>query len=107
MYAAEESDSGIVPMNHSNKAEQSVAESEEERPPIEENTLQPQTRQVQSGVSVSQGLAGVRKAGTYGPLTASPPLIRPQPRRVHVRITLFAPVTILRRDCSRNKTCSR
>ena len=62
MYVAEESDSGIVPMNHSNKIEQSMAESEEGRPLIEENTLQPHTRPTQSGARVSQGLAGVRKA---------------------------------------------
>ena len=37
MYVAEESDSGIVPMNYSNKIEQSMAESEEGRPLIKEN----------------------------------------------------------------------
>ena len=31
MYVAEESDSGVLPMNHSNKIEQSMAESEEGR----------------------------------------------------------------------------
>ena len=62
MHAAEESDSGIVPMNHSNKIEQSMAESEEGRPLIEENTHQSNTRPTQCGASVSQGLAGVRKA---------------------------------------------
>ena len=61
MNVPEESDSGIVPMNHSNKIEQSMAESEERRPLIEENTLQPNTRSTQSEASVSQGLAGVRK----------------------------------------------
>jgi len=62
VYAPEESDSGIVPMNHSNKIEQSMAESEEGRPLIEENTHQSSTCPTQSGVCVSQGLAGVRKA---------------------------------------------
>jgi len=62
MYVAEESDSGIVPMNHSNKVEQSMAESEEGRPLIEENAHQASTRPTQSGARVSQGLAGVRKA---------------------------------------------
>ena len=62
VYAPEESDSGIVPMNHSNKIEQSMAESEEGRPLIEENTHQASTRPTQSGARVSQGLAGVRKA---------------------------------------------
>ena len=60
MYVAEESDSGRVPMNHSNKVEQSMAESEEGRPLIAENTPQPHTRPTQSGTRVSQGrLAGV------------------------------------------------
>jgi len=62
MYVAEESDSGIVPMNHSNKIEQSMAEGEEGRPLIKENTHQASTRSTQSGARVSQGLAGVRKA---------------------------------------------
>jgi hypothetical protein len=61
-HVSEESDRGIVPMNHSNKIEQSIAESEEGRPLIEENTHQASTRPTQSGARVSQGLAGVRKA---------------------------------------------
>jgi hypothetical protein len=61
-HVAEESDSSIVPMNHSNKVEQSMAESEEGRPLIKENTHQTNTLPTQSGVRVSQGLAGVRKA---------------------------------------------
>jgi hypothetical protein len=62
VHASEESDRGVVPMNHSNKIEQSMAESEEGRPLIEENTHQASTRPTQSGARVSQGLAGVRKA---------------------------------------------
>ena len=57
MHAPEESDSGIVPMNHSNKVEQSMAESEEGRPLIKENIHQSSTRPTQSGARVSQGLA--------------------------------------------------
>jgi hypothetical protein len=38
MYVCEESDSGIVPMSHSNKDGKPYAESEEGRPLIEENT---------------------------------------------------------------------
>ena len=38
MYVIEESDSGIVPMSHSNKDGKPYAESEEGRPLIEENT---------------------------------------------------------------------
>jgi hypothetical protein len=37
-HVSEESDSGIIPMNHSNKDGQSLAESEEGRPLIKENT---------------------------------------------------------------------
>jgi RNA-directed DNA polymerase len=62
MNVPEESDSGIVPMNHSNKVEQSMAEGEEGRPLIKENIHQSSTRPTQSGARVSQGLAGVRKA---------------------------------------------
>jgi RNA-directed DNA polymerase len=62
VHVAEESDSGIVAMNHSNKIEQSMAESEEGRPLIEENTQQASTHPTQSGARMSQGLAGVRKA---------------------------------------------
>jgi RNA-directed DNA polymerase len=62
MHISEESDSGTVPMNQSNKDERLLAEIEEGRPLIEENTLQPSTRSTQSEARVSQGMAGVRKA---------------------------------------------
>jgi len=58
----EESDSGIVPMNHSNQGGRSPAENAEGRPLIKENTRQPNTHPTQSEARVSQGLAGVRKA---------------------------------------------
>jgi hypothetical protein len=50
MYVCEESDSGIVPMNHSNKDGASLAESEEGRPLIKENTFPYGTFPTQSGV---------------------------------------------------------
>jgi RNA-directed DNA polymerase len=50
-----------TPMNHSNKSGKPPAESEEGRPLIKENTHQPSTLPTQSGVRVSQGLAGVRR----------------------------------------------
>jgi len=62
MNVAEESDSGIVPVSHSNKIEKSMAESEEGRPLIKENIHQSGTCPTQSGARVSEGLAGVRKA---------------------------------------------
>jgi RNA-directed DNA polymerase len=62
VYACEESHSGVVPMNHSNKDKRSSAESGEGRPLIKENASQPNTHPTQSGERMSQGLAGVRKA---------------------------------------------
>ncbi|MGA7634780.1 MAG: hypothetical protein WCB11_28780 [Terriglobales bacterium] len=58
-YVYEESHSGIVPMNHSNKDGKLSAESGEGRPLIKENAGQPNTYPTQSGKGVSQGLAGV------------------------------------------------
>jgi hypothetical protein len=49
VHVFEESDSGTVPMNHSNKSGRPPAESEEERPLIKENTHQPSTLPTQSG----------------------------------------------------------
>lgn len=66
MHASEESDSGTVPMNHSNKDGKPSAESEEGKPLIKENTHQPNTHSTQSETRVSQGLAGVRKAAKEG-----------------------------------------
>ena len=49
MYVPEESHSGIVPMNHSNKDGTSLAESEEGRLLIKENTYPSCTYPTQSG----------------------------------------------------------
>jgi hypothetical protein len=49
VYVPEESHSGIVPMNHSNKDGTSLAESEEGRLLIKENTLSSGTFPTQSG----------------------------------------------------------
>ena len=49
MHVPEESDSGILPMNHSNKDGTSLAESEEGRLLIEENALLSSTYPTQSG----------------------------------------------------------
>lgn len=62
VHAFEESDSGAVPINHLNKDGKPLAEDEEGRPLIKENTHQSSTHSTQSEVRVSQGLAGVRKA---------------------------------------------
>ena len=62
MHISEESDSGIVPMNHPNKDGRPLEEGEEGRTLIKENTHQLSTRSTQSEIRVSQGLAGVRKA---------------------------------------------
>ena len=61
MHAAEESDSGVVPMNQPNKSGRPPAEVGEGRLEIKENIAQPNTRPTQSGISVSQGLSGVRR----------------------------------------------
>ena len=51
MYVCEESDSGIVPMNHSNKDGNTSAESEEGRLLIKENTFHLGTFPTQSGAA--------------------------------------------------------
>jgi RNA-directed DNA polymerase len=62
VHAYEESDSGIVPMNHSNKDGQLSEESEEGRPLIKKNACQARMSPTQSGSCMSQGLARVRQA---------------------------------------------
>jgi hypothetical protein len=62
VYVCEESHSGVLPMNHSNKDARLSTESGEGRPLIKENAGQSNTYPTQSGKGVSQGLAGVRKA---------------------------------------------
>src|ERR1700674_5060659 len=62
VHVFEESDSGTVPMSHSNKDGQPSAENEEGRPLIKENTHQSSTHSTQSEARVSQGLAGGRQA---------------------------------------------
>ena len=49
VHVPEESHSGIVPMNQSNKDREPSAENEEERPLIKENAGQPDTHPTQSG----------------------------------------------------------
>jgi hypothetical protein len=49
VYVSEESHSGIVPMNHSNKKGRPLAESEEERLLIKENARHPNTHPTLSG----------------------------------------------------------
>src|SRR6202049_3103659 len=61
MHAAEESDSGVVPVNQPNKGGEPLAEVGEGRPGIKENIAQSNTRPTQSGGSVSRGLSGVRQ----------------------------------------------
>ena len=63
MHVTEESDSGVVPMNHSNNDGKPPAESEEGRLLIKENTLRPSTYPTQSGFfCVFHGSLGVRPA---------------------------------------------
>jgi len=60
MHGFEESDRGVVPMNHSNKGGPPPAESEEGRLPAKENTHPSHTCPTPCGKRVSQGLMGVR-----------------------------------------------
>jgi len=62
VHVCEESDRGIVPMNHSNNEGKLSAENEEGRPLSKENIPPPNTHLTQGGARVSQGLWGVRKA---------------------------------------------
>jgi RNA-directed DNA polymerase len=62
MHVCEESDSGIVLMNQSNNDGEPLAEIEEGRPLIKENTHRLHTFPTQSGADVSQRLTSVRKA---------------------------------------------
>jgi hypothetical protein len=73
-HVFEESDSGIVPMSHSNKDGNPSAESEEGRPLVKENTHQSSTHSTQNEARVSQGLAGVRKVGVIAESSPNPTL---------------------------------
>jgi hypothetical protein len=60
MYVSEESDRGIIPMNHSNKDEVSSAESAEGRPWIKENTSIRHVPDTERDYACSNGWASVR-----------------------------------------------
>lgn len=75
MNAPGESDSGVVPAKYPNKGGPTPAEDTEGRPLTEENVDESNTCRTQSRESVSQGLAGVRKAAD-----AMPPTIRGRSR---------------------------
>ena len=62
MHGPEESDSVIVAMKPTNKAEQSVAEPVEPRTETKGNADQQSTRRAQDRASVSQALERVRQA---------------------------------------------
>ena len=74
-YVTEESHSGIVPMNHSNKDGTSLAESEEGRLLIKENTFPSGTYPTQSGSA-----RGPRVGKCADKLFAWPLLIRDKNR---------------------------
>jgi hypothetical protein len=59
MYASEESDRGIVPMNHSNKDGVSSAEGEEGKLRIQENTSHSTRTRHRAGLRVSHGWVSV------------------------------------------------
>jgi len=81
MHIPEESDSGVVPMNHSNNDGQLSAESGEGRLLIKENVRQPDTPSTQSEIGLSHGSVDVRKvAREIIPRIALPPFIRDKSR---------------------------
>ena len=65
-YASEESDRGIVPMNHSNQDGVASAESEEGRLRIKENTFPFDMHPTLSGNARVHGWASVRTSATLG-----------------------------------------
>jgi RNA-directed DNA polymerase len=66
MHVLEESDSGIVPVNHSNKDRTSLAESEEGRLLIKENTFSSDTFPTLSGVERVTQVTSVRASDMLG-----------------------------------------
>src|SRR3954447_20276036 len=64
VHVFEESDSGAVPMNHSNNGGKPLAESEEGRPLVKESTHQSSTHSTQSEARGSTG-AGAAPAGLW------------------------------------------
>jgi hypothetical protein len=62
MHVLEKSDCVVVPVSHPNKGANALAEGGEGRTQMKENTVQPRMLPTQSGVGMSQGLDGVRKA---------------------------------------------
>jgi len=66
MHVSEESHSGIVPMNHSNKDGIASAESEEGRLRLKENTFPFDTYPTQRGTARAHGWASVRTSDELG-----------------------------------------
>jgi len=62
MHVLEKSDCVVLPVNQPNKGANALAEGGEGRTQMKENTIQPRMLPTQSGVGMSQGLHGVRKA---------------------------------------------
>jgi len=62
MYASEESDCAVLPMNRANKEGKPLAEFGEGRAQTKENAEESNTSPTPSGKRVSQGLGGVRRA---------------------------------------------
>src|SRR6516164_5136648 len=72
-HIPEESDSGIVPMNHSNQGGKPPAENEEGRPLIKENTHQSGTHPTQSGLAYPRDWRVCGKRQGKGRRGSSPP----------------------------------
>ena len=86
MHGRGESDSAIVAVKPTNKAEPSAAESVEPRAEAKGNASQQSTRRTQSRVSVSQALERIRQAVTKNAFPSHHPRWEPYARIGPVRI---------------------
>ena len=96
MHVCEESDSGVVPMKHSNKDRRPSAESAEGRPLVKENAPSPHTHPTPSGeVRVPQGSWGMRRP----PQRLAAIHLRQEPYGAVKQVVVLAGESPARADC--------
>jgi hypothetical protein len=88
---SEESDRAVVPVNLSNKEEQSSAEAGEERARAKENIVQSNTSPTQSGERVNQGLRACNTSLTTSQVRA---LLAPRTLLNQSRLVLLRLLTV-------------
>ena|SRR5690348_11677978 len=81
VYVFEESDSGTVSMNHSNKSGRPPAESEEGRPLIKENSHQSSTANVASPLATTSVWCSINSTPTHSLSDSLRAISRAFPRR--------------------------